>query len=140
MTDLSQPIQSDSNDHYIEYYRRSDGIHVFNFLGNRPEGVTEWARHMDVIVEHSPADGVILQLMDVQHGVAPLSHMLTEVRGLAARHTVRPGNQIAIIHNSSMSTALFSALLPLLPIHNITIRYFKATEQDAAIGWLLQNN
>ena len=137
---MPDPIQStppDPRDQFIEYHQRDDGIQVFNFLGNRPEGVTEWARHMDVIVDATPDGGTIRQLMDVQHGVAPMSSMLSEIRALAERHANRPPNRVAIIHTSSMSAALLSALIPLLPVHNLVVRYFKATEQDEAIGWLL---
>jgi hypothetical protein len=139
MIDHSHPSQPNPGDQYIEYHLRPDDIHVFNFLGNRSEGVSEWARHMDVIVEEVPVDGIIRQFLDVQHGVPTLSHMLTEIRGLVDRHPKRAPSRVAVIHSSSMSAALLSALLPLLPIHNTTVRYFKADEQDAAIAWLLKN-
>ena len=137
MTDPIQSSQPNPLDEFIEYRRREDGIHFFYFLGNRPEGITEWARHMDSIVDATPAGDTIRQLIDVQHGVAPLSHMLAEIRGLAERHTNRPPNRVAVIHNSSMSAALLSALIPLLPVHNVVTRYFKVSEQDEAIAWLL---
>ena len=140
MTELNQSNKPDSRDQFIEYQHRDDGIHFFYFLGNRPEGVTEWARHIDTIVDAVPAGGTLRQLLDVQHGVAPMSHMLAEIRRLAERHTNRPPNRVAIIHNSSMSTALLSALIPLLPVHNLVIRYFKTNEQAEAISWLLADN
>ena len=136
-TDPSQPVSNRAPDKFIDYEQRPDGIHVFHFFSVRPEGVTEWARHMDDIIEATGDSGMILQMLDVAHGVAPMANMLGEIRSLVARHNYHPSSRVAVLDTSTISSAILKALLPLLPVRDVKIRYFGLTEQDNAVAWLL---
>jgi hypothetical protein len=132
-----QAAQADPN---IRYEPLENNIHEFVFLSNQPQGVTKWAQIVGDIIEQMPATETMRQLLDVRKGVAPLSHLANEIRGLQRKYSLQPKSRLAVLSESSFAPTLFNVLISLLPTSNTKVHYFKPHERDVALRWLLDND
>jgi len=124
----------------VTYRLLQNSIHEFVFLSNQPQGITTWARTVGSIIEQLLPAETMRQLLDVRQGVAPLSHLIHEIRGLQRKFPKQPHSRLAVVSENSFAPTLFNVLISLIPTSNVKVRYFKPDERDEAVRWLLEND
>jgi len=125
----------------IHYVHHDNGIDEFILKVPCREAVDDWVRQLDPLIERTPSDGMIRQLIDLSLGMPSLSYTLQKLRSLLARHPDYRLQRLAILHTTSLIPQLVGALLPLLRLeHVLRVRYFKSDRRDEAIEWLLADN
>ena len=120
------------------YTRLDNGIHEFVFTESSRGAVDELADHIKTILDTTPADAPpTCYLVDnSQAEVVPLIYTRTRIKELDAyRPEGRAPGRLAVVYEGMMGTLANSILA--LTVKN-RIRFFKPSDRDAAMTWLLQ--
>lgn len=79
-------------------------------------------------------EGVLTQLLDMQHGVPPLTYAYNMMKQYIEQLEVRRTIRLAILHNPGRDIELVDSFIDLLQIKG-TVQFF--TDRQQAMAWLL---
>lgn len=120
------------------YTRLDNGIHEFIFTESSRDAVDELAAYIRNILDTTPADAPTTCYMvdNSQVDVIPLTYVRVRVKELDDyRPPGRAPGRLAVLYEGMMGTLANSVLA--VTVKN-RFRFFKPSDRDAAMEWLLK--
>ena len=116
-----------------------NGIHELIFKDSTLETVDELFAYLTFLNSVVKPGQIYYQLWDSRVGLLPISKTIQESRKLLARFPQMGAHRMAVLYPQRQNAMLQPgmALLNMLPLGRLKIRYFSEKNYDAAINWLL---
>ncbi len=118
-----------------EYRLLDNGIHEFILKDFTRAGVDAFIESIQEMHRNFPIDTPRPVLIDSSGGMHPISYLFTRLRTLPHGNS-NARSRLAMVMQSHTLANVVGGLARVFP--RLQIRFFKATERDIAIAWLLE--
>ena len=122
------------------YTKLDNGIHEFVILEPSKAAVNDMVAYIQTILDTTPDDAppTCYIIDNSRVNALPIKYLRDRVRELNEyRSTTREPGRLAIIYEGIMGSLVHPIIS--LPLKN-SFRFFKPTERDAAMQWLLKED
>jgi hypothetical protein len=129
-----QPTYETNNFTHIAH---PNGVQEFVFRTAGREAVDELVMRLDTLYRSTPKDTTLLELFDIRVGIGSVSYAMKRAAELVRQHPNPPRIRGAMIYRDGLVVSLLAPSVRLLRASNFEIRFFKPTQREEAIQWLL---